>query len=151
MIRKAHLLIENENNNRAERLMNIVARFNMGKRLNLVQRGSYERRVHISGLRHNHKFEWHYSPWKRVTGQSPGKYFKQFITNNTQKDEKAKARKRLLFDKETSSQKLPKLQRSNNKPCKDKYIDYGPNATQPDEDDVVIEQEVERIVKNLQV
>ncbi|KAJ8909749.1 hypothetical protein NQ315_014018 [Exocentrus adspersus] len=45
LARKAHLLIENENNNRAERLMNIVARFNMGKRLNLIQRGSYERRV----------------------------------------------------------------------------------------------------------
>ncbi|KAF2882521.1 hypothetical protein ILUMI_23657 [Ignelater luminosus] len=127
-----------------------TTRFNTGKRLNIVQRGSYERRVHISGLRHNHKFQWHYSPWKKVTGQSPGKYFKKFMTSSTQKDEKAKARIRLLFDKETPPPKKPKLKRTNNEPCKEKYIDYGPDATEPDEDDVVIQQEVDRIVKNPQ-
>ncbi|XP_031345148.1 uncharacterized protein LOC116172142 [Photinus pyralis] len=35
LIRKANLLIENENNNAVECLMNIVSRFNMGKRTNL--------------------------------------------------------------------------------------------------------------------
>ncbi|KAF2886324.1 hypothetical protein ILUMI_19849 [Ignelater luminosus] len=60
-----------------------VASYNMGKRLSLVQ--------------------WHYSPWKRVTGQSSGKYFKKFMTSSIQTDEKAKARRRLLFDKETDA------------------------------------------------
>jgi hypothetical protein len=67
LIRKAHLLIENKNNNQAERLMNIVSRFTMGKRLNLIQRGSYERRVCLSGLRYNKSLKWHVSPWKNFT------------------------------------------------------------------------------------
>jgi hypothetical protein len=76
LLRKAHLLIEYENNNnRAEQLTNIVTRFNMGKRLNLIQRGSYERKVHLSALRYTKSFKWHLSPWKKSAGRSPGKYF----------------------------------------------------------------------------
>lgn len=45
LTRKTHLLIENENNNAVERLMNIIARFSMGKRLNFIRRNSYNTRV----------------------------------------------------------------------------------------------------------
>lgn len=44
LTRKTRLLIENENN-AMERLMNIIARFSMGKRLNFIQRNSYNTRV----------------------------------------------------------------------------------------------------------
>ncbi|KAF2898662.1 hypothetical protein ILUMI_07511, partial [Ignelater luminosus] len=38
VIRKANCLVDNETNNRAELFMSILARFTMGKRLNLIQR-----------------------------------------------------------------------------------------------------------------
>lgn len=52
LLAKAHLLIDNETNNRAELFMNILARFNMGKRLNLIQRDSFQLRSYLSGLRY---------------------------------------------------------------------------------------------------
>lgn len=63
--------------------MNIVARFNMGKTLNLVQRGSYERRVYRAGLRFNRSFNWHTSPWKRCVQRSPGQYFKAYMEKHS--------------------------------------------------------------------
>lgn len=42
LLTKAHLLIDKETNNRAELFMSILARFNMGKRLNLIQRDSFQ-------------------------------------------------------------------------------------------------------------
>lgn len=80
LVRKAHLLIENENNNRCEQLMNIVSRFNMGKQLNLIQRGSCERRVQMSALRYNRSSFWYESPWKRFTNRSPGKHCKNYMS-----------------------------------------------------------------------
>ncbi|KAB0790406.1 hypothetical protein PPYR_15226, partial [Photinus pyralis] len=53
VIRKAHSLIDNETNNRAELFMNIVSRFTMGKRLNLTQRSSYNIRADLSSMRYN--------------------------------------------------------------------------------------------------
>lgn len=61
LVKRAHLLIQNYNNNRCEQLTNVEARVSMGKRLNLVQRGSYERRVNCCGLRYNKSFKWHLS------------------------------------------------------------------------------------------
>ncbi|CAH1375544.1 unnamed protein product, partial [Tenebrio molitor] len=55
---KANMLIDNETNNRAELFMSILARFNMGKRLNLIQRDSFQIRSYLTGLRYNQGEEW---------------------------------------------------------------------------------------------
>lgn len=144
LLRKAQLLIENETNNASERLMNLVARFNMGKRLNLIQRGSYERRVYMSGLRYNKSFQWHSSPWKKSTGKSPGKHFKKFIDKHTSKKE-TPCRRKLLSEYPDNHKK--------NTVSKVKNMDYGINAQEPEEqcetDFIMTEAQV--IVQQLQV
>lgn len=122
--------------------MNIVAKFTGGKRLNLIQRGSYERRVYLSGLRHNKKFNWHYSPYKQVVGRSPGKYFKNFMKQKTE-SESSKSRKRLFTENNDKPTKKVKTQAS------ERNIDYGPQAEQPD--DEVTESDIEEVIQRLQV
>ncbi|KAK4885560.1 hypothetical protein RN001_001831 [Aquatica leii] len=81
VIRKSHKLIDNETTNRAEMYMEILSRFNVGKRQNLVQRVSFETRAYLSGLRYNDGPAWHGSPWKSIVGYSPEYYLKKiFVT-----------------------------------------------------------------------
>jgi hypothetical protein len=103
LVRKAHLLITNENNNAAERLMNIVSRFTMGKRLNLIQRGSYARRVYLAGLRFNKAFKWHRSPWKKYTGSSPGDHFSSYMEQQNS-NKIARSKKHLFQEEESKTQ-----------------------------------------------
>jgi len=121
--------------------MNIVARFNAGKRLNLIQRGSYQRRVHLSGLRHNKKFVWHSSPYKNIVGCSPGKYFKDFM-NKKMEEDKLRGKKR-LFQKENDTPR----KKFKHEP---KNIDYGPNVEEP-EDEEMLSKEIDEVLKRLQV
>lgn len=58
LLKKADLLIDKETSNLAELYMSILVRFNMGKRLNLVGRNSFEMRACMSGLHFNDKFAW---------------------------------------------------------------------------------------------
>lgn len=140
LVRKAHLLIENENNNRSERFMNIVARFNMGKRLNLIQRGSYERRVHLSALSHNKSSYWNVSPWKTVTKKSPGYYFKKFMDKKDVSNLRNNKTKKNLFPSVSKKEKVPAQ----------KNRDYGENAQQPEDADILL-MECQDIIKKLQV
>lgn len=83
--------------------MNIVSKFNMKKRLNLIQRGSYERKVHLAGLRYNYSFKWQSSAWKKTTEKSTGKYFEQFINKYKQKAMQANARHNVSKEKKTTN------------------------------------------------
>ncbi|KAF2885758.1 hypothetical protein ILUMI_20393 [Ignelater luminosus] len=47
---KAYLLTDNEINNRSEFFIGLLARFNMGKKLNLVQRDGFQARTYLTGL-----------------------------------------------------------------------------------------------------
>ncbi|KAB0803297.1 hypothetical protein PPYR_00267 [Photinus pyralis] len=82
LAKKAHLLIANENNNAAERLMNIVARFNMGKRLNLIQRNSYGTRVYLAVLRYNSGHNWSISAWKTYSTEVQESTSKNSLLSN---------------------------------------------------------------------
>uniref|UniRef100_A0A1Y1LEE7 Uncharacterized protein n=1 Tax=Photinus pyralis TaxID=7054 RepID=A0A1Y1LEE7_PHOPY len=130
--------------------MNIISRFTAGKRLNLVQRGSYERRVHLAGLRHNKSFAWHYSPYKRYLETSPGAHFKMFVETHVQQQQKKEdrlARKRQAEHQNRPSEPAPKKRR---KQTHDENYDYGPNAEEP-EDEEVMEKNVEEVISSLQV
>lgn len=125
--------------------MNIVARFNMGKRLNLVQRGSYERRAYLSGLRYNKSFKWHSSPWKKCIGKSPGTNFKHFI----KKHEGKKSCRAKLFSRENKNDE--KTDKPNPKSAMNR--DYGVYADEPEdaEDLNFIMMEAELVVNQLNV
>lgn len=125
--------------------MNIVSRFNMGKRLNLVQRGSYQRRVYLAGLRYNKQFNWHYSPYKRATKTSPGKYFEKFVRKGTRKQHLS-TRKRLFpsAEHENKNNKKRKLNIKVN-------ADYGPNAEMPEMESDTLKMECEFLLQKLKV
>lgn len=124
-------------NNRAEIFMNIVSRFNAGKRLNLISRGSYERRCHLSGMRYNKSYGWHTSPWKTTTLSSPGKNFKSYIAK--QLKNKSQRSKRTLFQKRKRiTDPLPS-------------IDYGPQAAQPEPTEEQVRSEAKQRLLELQV
>lgn len=53
------MLLDKKTNNRAELFMGVLVRFNMGKRLNLIQRDSFQIRAHLRGLRYNEGPSWH--------------------------------------------------------------------------------------------
>lgn len=103
-----------------------------------------QRRVHLSGLRYNNKFEWHSVPYKNVTGCSPGKYFTKFIETSTHNDQ-LKCRKRLITDiNDNSKRKKIKTDFQKNQ-------DYNPNAEEPDMEEDFIKSECEEILARLKV
>lgn len=119
----------------------------MGKRLNLIQRGSYQRRVYLSALRYNKKIDWHRSPYKSITRTSPGKHFKMYLERQKNRD-KLKLRRRLIFeDKENVK---PKINKHSRERCM-KNTDYGPLAEKEEEDENMIVSEVDRLLKKLNV
>ncbi|CAG9864782.1 unnamed protein product [Phyllotreta striolata] len=118
-------------------------RFNQGKRLNLIQRGSYQRRVQLSGLRYNGKTEWHTSPYKDATGSSPGQHFKTFLKRQVNSAEKKSCRKRLFDGKPDNATKPKKAKMMPNH-------DYGPKADQLEDPEMIVQQ-VEEIIKGLHV
>ncbi|CAG9857125.1 unnamed protein product [Phyllotreta striolata] len=144
--KKMKLLLKRAKTSIYEHAKKEEPRFNQGKRLNLIQRGSYQRRVQLSGLRYNGKTEWHTSPYKHATGNSPGQYFKMFLNRQVNSAKKKKTcRKRLFDEKSNNATKTTKKIKimSNN-------TDYGPKADQF-EDPSMIQQEVEEIIQGLHV
>lgn len=79
LLAKAHLLIDNETNNRSELFMSLLPRFNMDKRLNLVQRDGFQTRVYLNGLKYNESHSEHTKPWQTLFRRSPGKNFKNYM------------------------------------------------------------------------
>lgn len=152
LLRKAHKLIDNETNNRAEIFMAILARFNAGKRLNLTQRGSFETRSHLAGLRYNKGVEWHYDPWKDILSQSPGSHFKKYIEIQKQKGvykvcrnlSDFNAKRNITTNKHTTVTMRKRLLPIPN-------VDYGPKAMQAPLSDEEFKSECNRILKKLQV
>lgn len=103
---KADRLSSEETSNRAELLyMSLVAKYTSGKRLNLIQRDSFQRRCTVAGLQYQKGHMWPISPYKKFAGSSPGKYFKKTIAQKIQhKLNKApKAKRKLNFGKKGKS------------------------------------------------
>lgn len=140
LVTKAPLLISNETNNLAEQYMNILARFNMGKRLNLVQRDGFETRSYLTGLRYNKGASWHTMTWKKCFERSPGKNLRRFVESAVKRCAKRKsevthkARKRLKFNPEKKS-----------------VVEYGPNIAELEMSQAELQEEVNNLVERLKV
>lgn len=139
---KADLLVKNATNNASERLMNIVAQMNVGKRLNLVGRGAYSRRVWIAALRYNDSFYWYLEPWKRFFGSGVGPHFQKFIEKQIQARENKK--------KSSKNVRKSKKVKSNNSTSNEDVLSYGPLATQPEDEEFIL-LETDRLVQSLMV
>jgi hypothetical protein len=147
---KANMLIDNETNNRAELFMSILARFNMGKRLNLIQRDSFQIRSYLTGLRYNQGEEWHLSSWKKAFKKSPGKILKHYVANKMTSKMKRKETpyrkpkfvKKLEYAKDHQQCTLAKKQQQK---------DYGPNISSVEMSDEALKEEVEELIKRLKV
>lgn len=59
LLTKSLLPIDRKTNNRAEIYMSLLACFNMGKRLNLVQRDLSQIRSYLAALKYNKAYLWH--------------------------------------------------------------------------------------------
>jgi len=113
--RKADRLVYNTPTNIAENFMSLVAKFTGGKRVNYTKTGSYERRVLGAAQVHSRGPSWHLSPWKKLTGKSPGKLFKRNVS------------KRIAMSK-YKKQKTFRCRVNNDKSTVNNDFDYGPDA-----------------------
>lgn len=89
----------------------------MGKRVDTMSRGSYQRRVHITVLQHNEHFTWHDKYMEMYTGERPGFYMKKMIREKTISSE---------FTKKT--QKRPGFTRRKATYYDEIELDYGEDA-----------------------
>ncbi|CAG9771359.1 unnamed protein product [Ceutorhynchus assimilis] len=137
---KAHLLLDKETNNRAELFMSLLARFNMGKRLNLIQRDSFQMRSHITGLKYNYGYRWHEKPWKTVFNRSPGKQLKKFMSNQ----------ERANLKRKSNNENVP-LKKKKLKFTDEKTKEYGPNIAEVNLSENELKNEIENLRLRLQV
>ncbi|KAJ8973884.1 hypothetical protein NQ317_019297 [Molorchus minor] len=144
LIGRAHKLITNETNNAAELFMSFLAKFNSAKRLNLTQRGSFESRAHISGIKYNEGIQWQATPWKQLMAESPGKNFKKYLSETLHNHE-TRVKRRQNFEAENKPVKRRK--RTTLKSLQS----YGPHAIQAPLSKEELLSEKNRILRNMQI
>lgn len=71
LVSNASSLIENSTSNLAECFMGIRCKFDGGKVINRIQRGSFQYRCNGAGLRFQLGPDWTSQVWHSVTGQQP--------------------------------------------------------------------------------
>lgn len=123
VVRKADCLVYNTTTNIAENFMSLVAKFTGGKRVNYTKAGSYQRRVFGATQVHSRGPSWHLSPWKKLTGKSPGKLFQKNVS------------RRVAISTLKSKYKKQKNNRcriSRDKSSVNHDFDYGPDTVELD-------------------
>lgn len=103
---------------RAENVFSRLCKFNAGKRLNIMSRGSYQRRLWITVLQHNEGYEWHYEGLQKFAACTPCSFLQKMV------EQKEKLKQATI-----KSKSRPEYSR---KPAKQSEIDrdYGPQAVE---------------------
>ncbi|XP_063231011.1 uncharacterized protein LOC134535725 isoform X2 [Bacillus rossius redtenbacheri] len=142
LVAKAPRLIADKTSNQAEFYMSLLAKYNAGKRINFTQRGSFKRRCTVAGMRFQKGHTWEISPFKKLTGRSPGMVHKKLI--------KKRVRQHVTITR-------CKLEYSEtDKPVKRHKVftpadeDYGPDSEEP-EDLNNVQRKCEEFLKTLSV
>lgn len=104
---------------RAENLFCRLCKYNVGKRVDTMSRGSFQRRVHITALMCNENYAWHDTYMETFTGEAPGFWTKKMFT------EKAKA-----LERSRKSQRNPNFNRRSKHVHHEKETDYGEEAVE---------------------
>ncbi|XP_062557727.1 uncharacterized protein LOC134222581 [Armigeres subalbatus] len=76
---KAEFFSENRTSNLVENLYCRLSKYNVGKRVDTMSRGSYQRRVFITVLQHNEGYKWHDEYMYRYTGERPGYWLRRMF------------------------------------------------------------------------
>nr|CAD7257524.1 unnamed protein product [Timema shepardi] len=139
LIRNSDRLVFNKTTNQAERLMSLVSKATGGKRVDYAKRGSYKRRAIGAAISHSAGPVWHLSPWKKMSGKSPGKSFKKLCTRR----EKIRSD---LNKRYTLSNKGSK--RKGKSSCSFDS-DYGPEAIEPDMPSDEVTNQIEKLLKKM--
>lgn len=132
---KSHKLNHKETSNRAELFMSIMAKYNCGKRINLISRGGFERRANLAALQYNSGHKWQISTWRKTFQSTAGVCLKKRMIR---KDTINKARPILKKRKTTSIKKQIN-------------VEYGKHAQQVQLTEEEYNSEKNRIMQRLQV
>ncbi|XP_055531248.1 uncharacterized protein LOC129722058 isoform X3 [Wyeomyia smithii] len=88
---------------RSENVFTRLCKYNMGKRLNLMNRGSYQRRVWVTTLEHNEVGRWHLNCMDVFAGCHPGRVYDELMEERERlRDASYKSRKRPDFSRKPS-------------------------------------------------
>lgn len=109
-----------------ENLFCRLCKYNNGKRLDTMSRGSYQRRVYITVLQHNEGYRWHQKFMKLFTGEDPGYWWHKMV----QERGKSLARTR-------KNQTSPGFKRRGPNTAHEVEVDYGPAAVEAAEQEVL--------------
>ncbi|CAN7978517.1 unnamed protein product [Ixodes persulcatus] len=123
----ASSLILDVDNNSAEHVNSLVAKFVGGKRINYSQRGSYRLRCLGASVAFNSPGEYHRAVHKSVCKNSPGKYTK--VYQMALASRRAARKKQKLLQQPRARRCL--ITASSSRRC-GPDADYGPQAQQPD-------------------
>ncbi|XP_062700712.1 uncharacterized protein LOC115253741 isoform X2 [Aedes albopictus] len=80
---KAEFFSENQTSNLVENLYCRLSKYNVGKRIDTMSRGSYQRRVYITVLQHNEGYKWHDRSMFEYTGENPGYWLRRLFQRKT--------------------------------------------------------------------
>ena len=120
-------LIDNQTSNLAESYMGIRTYFDGGKIFNRVQSGSFESRCYAAGLKYQKGSHWITCAYQESTGQSPPSALVDVTNKVARRSAKEKKRK-------STTEYKNRRKRAKYSTSQTTTNDYGPNATQPDED-----------------
>lgn len=102
---------------RVENLFCRLSKYNVGKLVDTMSRGSYQRRVYITGLQHNDGYNWQDSYMHMFTGENPGYFMRKIIQERN---------KAFLRTKRTRNK--PGFSRQKTVQCVEEEHDYGDEA-----------------------
>lgn len=72
------------NDSRVENLYCRLSKYNVGKRVDTMSRGSYQRRVYVTVLQHNEGYQWHNKHMHKYTGEHPGYWLRKMFQRKTE-------------------------------------------------------------------
>ncbi len=110
--------------------MSIRARFDGGKFVNKVQRGSFEHRCQGASLRWQHGHDWHTKAWERVTNTPAGPVLQSHVRGVEKKHKVDTARQQTSRYNKMRSAAKHNEKKTNG--TVEAQRAYGPNAAQPD-------------------
>lgn len=105
----------------------------MGKRLNLIQRNSFQTRAYLTGLRYNQGIKWHEQSWRKIFHRNPGKQLQKIIERKPSK----------------SPSRVKKQNRE--QPVPTDNLDYGKHAEMPELTNEEVEEAGTRFLEQLEV
>ncbi|XP_063227183.1 uncharacterized protein LOC134533624 [Bacillus rossius redtenbacheri] len=122
--------------------MSLLAKYNAGKRINFTQRGSFKRRCTVAGMRFQKGHTWEISPFKKLTGRSPGMVHKK-LTKKRVRQHVTITRRKLEYSETDKPVKRHKVFTPADE-------DYGPDSEEP-EDLNNVQRKCEEFLKTLSV